>query len=311
VTYDDESHREAGASPPARVPSKYGPLAFIAASVAMMLLVPALVIDFNLKSLVVAASKPAGVKLQIWITLVGAQAAIWVVIAAWLVSVIRRLSSGADISDIVIRCGAPVALLSGIWLYLLLANRPPGFPPAQLAGVPIASMVTPIGSGVAALALFATFLAYRRGVMATLEPTASERLATLAESTSLVHQCLFAGAVILALGIVGSAALCGAANQEVSGSCGPDRVTLFGLSGSLFLLVGYAPIRLHLYQLSLVVIDDSIGPQPSDVAALKTWSEQRATLVAMLGQDARSMFGLGGIVTSLLPLAAGAISPFL
>jgi hypothetical protein len=171
--------------------------------------------------------------------------------------------------------------------------------------------VTLIGTGFAALALFATFLAYRRGVMATLEPTASERLATLADSITLLHHCLFAGAVILALGIVGSAALCGAANQEVSGSCGAERVTLFGLSSSLFLLVGYVPIRLHLYQLGLVVINDSIGIQPTDVAALSAWRDQRATLEAMLGQDARSMFGLGGIVTSLLPLAAGAISPFL
>ena len=91
-------------------------------------------------------------------------------------------------------------------------------------------MMTLIGSGDAALALYGTFLAYRRGVMATLKPTASERLATLAESTSLVHH-ICAGAVILALGIVGSAALCGAANQELSGSCGADRVTQFGLSG--------------------------------------------------------------------------------
>src|SRR6185295_1409232 len=120
-----------------------------------------------------------------------------------------------------------------------------------------------------------------------------------------------AGAVILALGIVGSAALCGAANQELAESCGTDRVTLFGLSASLFLLVGYAPIRLHLYQLGLVAIDDSVGPQPTDLGALEAWSDQRATLAALLGQDARSMFGLGGIVTSLLPLAAGAITPFL
>ena len=125
MAHDDEAHRETGASAPRRPPSKYGPVAFIAGTVAMMLLVPALAIDFNLKGLILAPLMPAGVKLQIWITLVSAQAASWV-ITVWLGSVIRKLSRQADIWDIVIRCGAPVALLSGTWV-MPLAGRQSGF----------------------------------------------------------------------------------------------------------------------------------------------------------------------------------------
>jgi hypothetical protein len=53
---------------------------------------------------------------------------------------------------------------------------------------------------------------------------------------------------------------------------------------------------------------DMIGPEPDSSEGLTAWLEKRSSVNTLFGQDAKNFFGLGGIITSLLPLVVGSVS---
>jgi hypothetical protein len=168
--------------------------------------------------------------------------------------------------------------------------------------------VGPLGSLVAGLAVFGVFVAYRDLKVRRDAGIGVARGVQVGEAVALIHQFLFAAAAVLALGVVGMAALRGATEKQYPESFKSEYVVLYGVAGSLILLIAYAPIRLSLYHDCRIVMADMIGPKPESSEGLKDWLERRSSVDRLFGQDARNLFGPGGIITSLLPLVVGSVT---
>jgi hypothetical protein len=199
--------------------------------------------------------------------------------------------------DIFVTCVLPTVLLAVPWLVLSGMDRQRVLPHTMIAEVRIFPVIGPIGSLVAGLAVFGVFVTYRDLQVRNVAGNAIIRGVQLGKSVALIHQFLFAAATVLALGVVGTAALLKS-----------EYVVLYGVAGSLILLIAYAPIRLALYRACSSVMADMIGPEPDSSEGLTAWLEKRSSVNTLFGQDAKNFFGLGGIITSLLPLVVGSVS---
>jgi hypothetical protein len=210
--------------------------------------------------------------------------------------------------DIFVTCVLPTVLLAVPWLVLSGMDRQRVLPHTMIAEVRIFPVIGPIGSLVAGLAVFGVFVTYRDLQVRNVAGNAIIRGVQLGKAVALIHQFLFAAATVLALGVVGTAALRGAAEKQYPDTFKSEYVVLYGVAGSLILLIAYAPIRLALYRACSSVMADMIGPEPDSSEGLTAWLEKRSSVNTLFGQDAKNFFGLGGIITSLLPLVVGSVS---
>jgi hypothetical protein len=251
-----------------------------------------------------SASRP---KLLMWFATVAAQSLCWALLLAWMAPRLARLTRDAGSSATLWHAIAPTALLSVPWLVLAQG----GSGAHSISGIEIRpGWMGAVGLIVAELGICGVFLEHR---VTTLDGCKSptDRVARLGQGLSRVHQFLFAAALVLGLGTIGAGALRGALEAEIPGVMPREYVEIYGVLGSLLLLAAYAPVRLDFYRRGERAIAEAGDSIPQDPAAIGKWAETRASLEAVLGNDPKSWFGLGGVVSSLLPLVMGSVGKLL
>ena len=251
-----------------------------------------------------SASRP---KLLMWLATVAAQSLCWALLLAWMAPRLARLTREAGSSATLRHVIAPAALLSVPWMVLARG----GASGHAISGIEIRpGDIAAIGLIVAELGICGVFLEHR---VTTLDDCRSpaDRIARLGQGLSRVHHFLFAAALVLGLGTVGAGALRAALEAEIPGVMPREYIAIYGLFGSLLLVAAYAPVRLDFYRRGENAIAAAHMAALRDAKALDKWAETRASMELALGNDPKSWFGLGGVVSSLLPLVVGSVGKLL
>lgn len=285
-------------------------VALTALNLAAMVLLPLAAASGDVRAWLMPDPWPQLAKLQVWLAMVAAQAVAWACVLAWIVPHVPRLlrdpTTRSDVGWCAVFVGALLFPPLGLSWYL----RAKDFPPAYIAGVHIVRFIGATGIVVAAFAMAAAFLAHRGTLVAAgRNRQPASRMIALAAGTRDVDYFFMAAAMTLALGVVGTAAQRIAIGGEPASIS--RQVIVFGVLGTLQLLAGYLPLRIALYRQSVAAIDQAIGPAPSHLDDLPGWLERRAAFEQLLGHDAKSFFGLGGVLSTFLPFVVASASKLL
>jgi hypothetical protein len=255
----------------------------------------------------IGKAEPARAKLQLWLATVSVQALCWTFLIVWMAPRLLRLYRAAGTGATLLAAVLPTLILATPWIGILES----GAKPIRIAGIDIRPYVMGrVGLGVAALGLCGLFLEYRQTLIEA-GGTAADRIVRLGEGLARMHQFLFASAVVLGLGTVGASALRGAILTMPDGAMPQEYVAIYGILGSLLLLAAYAPVRFEIYRRGEHAIAEASGEIPRSPDGIKQWTEARAAMESLLGQDPKSWFGLSGVLSSLLPLVLGSIGKLL
>ena len=126
--------------------------------------------------------------------------------------------------------------------------------------------------------------------------TAPPDLTAYAFFASRFHVFLFSAAMILGLGILGSAALRSALNAEkkAPGFFPAEYVILYGGMFTVLLLIAYVPVKTAFWRYGVELVDLVMGSPPPSRAELVKWVDPFATPGSGLG-GRRSPRGRGDL----------------
>jgi hypothetical protein len=294
-----------------RLPRSDRPIPPVACVIGLLIVIvlPLYAANWDVRAFQPGADSVARTKLQIWLTTIGGQGLVWAFLLFWMTPHLARLVRSVGWRPAIVHAVLPTAILCVPWLFLLQAARRGR--PAVISGIEIqAFTVGHIGLLVVAVCLCVLFLEYCE-TMRDARGNAADRVARLGAGLSRIHHSLFAAAIVLGLGTIGAGALRTAIEAEKPGTMPTEHVALYGIVGSLFLLVAYAPVRLEFYRRGERAIAEACDAIPQNPDAIEKWAAQRAAMESLLGHDPKSFFGLGGVVSSLLPLVLGSIGKLL
>lgn len=299
---------------PQRVVSRERPVSpGLAAAISLAVVVgaPLLLVRGEWRALAPSQPSAAAVKLQVWLVLVSAQAFCWTLLLRWmmprLVQLVRTIGGRATL----LHAAAPTLLLSLAGIGIWAAGVSGGQVPETIANYRIVRYAGPVGFLVASIGVFGVFLEYWSTIVDSAAGSATERVLRLGKGLAGIHQFLFSSAVVLGLGTIGTSAHRNAVEADLAGRFSAEHVALFGVVGSLVLLVGYLPLRLELYRRGERAIAEACQEAPKTPEGLKHWADTRAAMETLLGHDSKNLFGLSGVLSSLLPLVLGSIGRLL
>jgi hypothetical protein len=286
----------------------------VALALASAVAAPLYVVSGDLRFAVPAANDERLARAQLWFLLVGLQAAVWAMCAVHVVAAageIWRRYAG-PVRRILVDVVLPTGLLAGV-LCAWHLGAGADLRPDRLGGLPLnrGVPVAVFGIAVAVAAVAGMFLA-RLALVADRE-TAPPALAAYAFFAPRFHVFLYSAALILSLGILGSAALRSAMNAEkrAAGFFPAEYVILYGGMFTVLLLIAYVPVKTAFWRYGAELVDLVMGPPPTSRAELVKWVEDRATLQRSLDLDLSTASALLGVVAAGLPLLCGWVSVLL
>ena len=229
--------------------SQRADVAFIVgAGVAAFIAAPYLLVRGDVEAFVAVVRDSLAPKIQLWLFVIGLQAATWVVVGIylwkWAVDLWRKEARP--------RVGAPTAWLldlvvplaaSGAPLVLFLWLIESDFPPAQVSRFDTTRLSTFafIGTIVAGIAVLGMLVTGRLVAKTAADPTSEVKIATIVRLRQSLDHFVFAAGTILGLGVLGTAALRNAINAAQGHQYFPKEYVI--LYGGVRTLLLYQPNR--------------------------------------------------------------------
>ena len=251
-------------------------------------------------------------KIQLWLTLIIAQAALWVASSFYLVATLGRLIRTMASPSQYIRAGFVSLLPAGLVLLVFVlkqqVHRAP-VPPDKLGDYSILNLpaFAGVGAAVAGLAVWGMYVicSVWQGESNTLLMEAG-KITRYVELRESVLRFLFVAGVIMALGTVASAALRNAVNAERGPNYfAQEYVIIYGALYSILLLAAYVPVYATFFITGAKLRESLCGEQPVSAADFKPWKETRDAINETLGLTLSGAAALGPLVSALLPLFSG------
>jgi len=248
-------------------------------------------------------------KIQLWLILIIAQAALWVLCIFYLATNLSRLSANTTLLARQMKPASMLLLPPGILLIAFVAQqflRPPPLPPPELGGYDISRLhwFGTIGMLVAGWAVWEMYFVRSLWEVefASAKPLA-EKIAKHMELREDVLRLLLLAAVVLALGTIAGAALRNAVNSDqYSGYFAEEYVIIYGAVYSMLLLVAYVPVYATFYSTGVKLREILSGEPPASAMEFKPWKETRDAVNESLGLTLSSAAALGPPLSALLPV---------
>ena len=252
---------------------------------------------------------PGFAKAQLWFFLVAVQGATWTVCAVLLVSTfatVWRRRIGEPVHNL-LRALVPTGLLVAALVVYHRAAGAAGLP-SEVGGIALNRSLrfATFGIVLAVVAVACMFFVRRTLLDATLDVSSYLFL------KSQFDVFLGIAAIILSLGVVGSAALRGALNAKHGPTFFPaEYVVLYGAIFTLLLLIAYLPGRVSFWRAGSSLVGELMGAPPSTQAPLVKWLEDKGKLEKALDLELTSASALIGPAAAVLPLLSGWVSTLL
>jgi hypothetical protein len=280
---------------------------------------PLFVTGWNLQVFQVVANDPVLPKIQLWLTIIIAQAVLWVGCVGYLAATLARTNSTTRDPGRHMRAAA----LALVPLFVLLAylglkrivfhsQIPPcnsAIPPCELGGYNVTNLPTFAGFG----ELVAGWAVWQMYVIRSIwqfkssqENEDGSKFVRYLELREDVLRLLLLAGVVLSLGTLATAALRNAVNFEKRTDYFPEEyVVMYGALYSLLLLLAYLPVYTTFFASAVKIRTWLCGEPPRNIMDFKSWNETRDALSEKLGLTLTSASALGPPLSALLPVIAG------
>ncbi len=265
----------------------------------------------------VVAARPLMAKIQLWLTLLGAQGVLWVASVAYTAATAFRAMKTSDfrfqhLGVALFSLAVPGA---AIIIFTLLEGGSPGLPPATLGPYRIVNqaVVGITGMVVAGLAVLGMYIVCSvwQSECQVRDFSGANVARYLALRESAVRLLFLAG-VIMAGATVAEGAMCGAVNAENGKEYfPPEYVIVFGAVYSLLLMVAYAPVYAVFVSTGTRLREGIVGEPPTSSADFKAWKEWRSAMDEAFGLSWNGLAALGPVFSVLLPLFSGWVTTLL
>lgn len=284
------------------------PAAEILAMLVAAIVAPLFVTGWRPEVLLVETGGRLRPKIHLWLTLIIAQAALWVGSGFFLFGQSTEIWPKTHLAD-AIRDFWPLGVL---WV-LLVAQQvfvPPPLPPRKLGNYNIARLHLFGASGmlVAGWAVFQMYVV--RSVWdkealpspdtaALISPQVREYLIRRQDALVL----LFIAALILAFGVLAGAALRTAVNATShSDYFAEEYIIVYGALYSILLMIAYTPVYATFFAAGTNLSSKLCTGPPATLEAFKQWSEGCQAVNETLGLSFNSAAVLGPSLSALLPV---------
>jgi hypothetical protein len=270
------------------------------------------VTGWRLRVFRVVANESLLPKIQLWLTIIMAQSALWVVCSFYLAATFRRLKTTAVSPLRHMRAASLTLLPTGIVLIFLGAKQyflTAPLPPATLGEYTISNL--PIFGGIGMLvAGWAVWQMYMvRSVWDSefdLPWDDGQKIMRYVQLREDALRLLFIAGIVLALGTVAGAALRNAVNADRGPNYFPEEyVIIYGALYSLLLLIAYVPVYATFFATGVKLRETLCGERPASAAGFKQWKEARDAVNEALGLTLSGAAALGPPLAALLPVFSG------
>lgn len=273
---------------------------------------PFFVTGWNPQAFQVVANDPLLPKIQLWLTIIIAQAVLWVGCVGYLAATLARTNSTTSEPGRHMRAAA-LALLPVFVLLAFLGLKQSlvhsSIPPRELGGFDITNLPTFAGFG----ELVAGWTVWQMYVIRSIwqfkssqENEDGSKFVRYLELREDVLRLLLLAGVVLSLGTLATAALRNAVNFEKRTDYFPEEyVVMYGALYSLLLLLAYLPVYTTFFASAVKIRTRLCGEPPPNIMDFKSWNETREALSEKLGLTLTSASALGPPLSALLPVIAG------
>jgi hypothetical protein len=263
-----------------------------------------------------AVARPANAEFaraQTWFFLLAVQGAAWALCLAFLVDSLRAVWScyHGRVRRLLALVVLPT-LLPAAALFLYLGAAGTQLRPCSLAGITLPQGVpfAMFGTAIALVAVAGMFLV--RSALVERADTMPVDVEAYLVLRSHLNALLCIAAVILSLGILGTAVLRSAVNAERGGPHFPaDYVILYGGIYTLLLLIAYVPVKTSLWYAGADLVHSIMRQPPVESGAIAKWLEDKEKLEKAFNLDITSASALIGPIAVVLPLLSGWLSVLL
>jgi hypothetical protein len=290
-------------------------LALLIVAAAAAVAAPLIATGFDFRIFTLEATSAAA-KAQLWLILLGVEAAVWVLIVAWMVQIIKMIRSISTLPAkmLLTQTVLPLLILSLPAFLSTLGGRghsqipPSELPPYSISNLPVIGRT---GILVAMLCVFTMYLSRCAAVLSASRTELGLRMQALIELHTYMRTSLLCASATLGLGTLAGAALRDAANSRGKDIFPAEYVIAYGVTFSIFLALAYFPIQWQFFQLGSELVREYAGTPGESPESTSTWYEKTTKAQAMLGTGWTGLTGITSALLALGPAMLGLISHLL
>jgi hypothetical protein len=292
------------------------PLALLIVAAAAAVAAPLIATGFDFRIFTLEATSAAA-KAQLWLILLGVEAAVWVLIVAWMAQIIKMIRSISPLPAkmLLTQTVLPLLILSLPAFLSTLGGRghshipPSELPPYSISNLPVIGRT---GILVAMLCVFTMYMSRCAAVLSASGTGLGLRMQALIELHTYMRTSLLCASATLGLGTLAGAALRDSANAAAGKDIFPaEYVIAYGVTFSIFLALAYFPIQWQFFQLGSELVREYAGTPGESPESTSTWYEKTTKAQAMLGTGWTGLTGISSALLALGPAMLGLISHLL